>query len=53
MAEERFDLFHYGKKLPTKSDENMEQYNRMSGSLTRKRGNPLKGVDPYPWLATR
>ena len=47
MAEERFDLFHYGKRLHTKRDENAEQYHRMSGSLTSKRGNPLKGVDPY------
>ena len=30
MAEERFDLFHYAKRLPTKRDENMEHYNRMS-----------------------
>ena len=51
MAEERFDLFHYAKRLPTNRDENMEQYNRMSVSLTRKRGNPVKHTDPYPWLA--
>ena len=51
MAEERFDLFHYAKRLPTKRDESTEQYNRMSGLLTRKKGNPLKCTDPYPWLA--
>ena len=51
MAEERFELFHYSKRLPTKRNETAEQYNRMSGSLMRKKGNPMKGVDPYPWLA--
>ena len=51
MAKERFDLFHYAKRLRTKRDENMEQYNRMSGSMTRERRNPLKCTDPYPWLA--
>ena len=51
MAEERFDLFHYAKRSPTNRDKNMGQYNRMSGSLSRERGNPLKHTDPYPWFA--
>ena len=37
MAEERFNLFHYAKRLPTKRDENMEHYNNMSDTLHRKR----------------
>ena len=51
MAEERFDLFHYAKRLPTKRDENMEHYNRMLSSLHRKRGNYMHHTDLYPWLA--
>ena len=51
MAEERFDLFHYAKRLPTKGDENMEHYNRMLGTLHRKRGDHVHCSDPYPWLA--
>ena len=39
IAEERFDLFHYTKKLPTNRDENMECYNIMLGTLHRKRGD--------------
>ena len=31
MAEEKFDLFHYCKRLPSDKSENAEQYNRMSG----------------------
>ena len=49
MAEERFDLFHYAKKLPTKRDGNTEWYNRMSSTLHRKRD--VHHSDPYPWLA--
>ena len=37
MAEEKFDLFHYAKKLPTKRDENTEWYNRMSSTFTKKK----------------
>ena len=51
MAEERFDLFHYAKRLPRKRDENMAQYNRMSGTLHRKRGDHVHHTDPYLWLA--
>ena len=51
MAEERFDLFHYITRLPTKRNENMKQYNRMSGSVTRTRVNTVKSTDPYPWPA--
>ena len=51
MAEERFDWFHYTKRLHTKRDENMEHYNRMSGSLHRERGKPVHCTEPYPWLA--
>ena len=29
MAEERFDLFHYCKRLPSEKNKNAEQYNRM------------------------
>ena len=39
IAEERFDLFHYTKRLPTNRDENMECYNIMLGTLHRKRGD--------------
>ena len=47
MAEERFNLFHYCKRLPSKWDEKAEQYYRMSDSYTRRR----ECTDPYPWLA--
>ena len=48
MAEEKFELFHYAKKLPTKSDEKTEQYNRMSSVSHRKRY--VHHSYPYPWL---
>ena len=53
MAEERFDLFHYCKRLPSQNDENAEQYHRMSGSHRRDRENVPRRehTDPYPWLA--
>ena len=50
-TEERFELIQYAKRLPTKSDENMECYNRMSSTLHRKRGDHVHHSDPYPWLA--
>ena len=49
MAEEKFDLFHYTKKLPTKIDQKTERYNRMSSISQRKRD--VHHSDPYPWLA--
>ena len=36
MAEEKFELFHYTKKLPTKSDEKTEWYNRIPVYHTEK-----------------
>ena len=49
MAEEKFQLFHYTKRPPTKSDEKTEQYHRMSSISPRKRD--VHHSDPYPWLA--
>ena len=53
MAEEKFDLFHYCKRLPSDKTKNAEQYNRMSGTHTREHTNLPKRerTDPYPWLA--
>ena len=53
MAEEKFDLFHYCKRLPSDKTKNAEQYNRMSGTHTREHANLAKRerTDPYPWLA--
>ena len=50
MAEERFNLFHYMKRVPTNREEKMEQYNRLSGILRRKRGDLGNHTDPYTWL---
>ena len=51
MAQERFDLFHYCKKIP--SDKKAEQYNRMSGSQKGGKMNcpRRERTDPYLWLA--
>ena len=49
MAEEKFYLFHYAKKLPTKIDEKTERYNRMLSISQRKRD--VHHSDPFPWLA--
>ena len=49
MAEEKFELFHYVKRLPTRSDEKTERYHRMSNVSHRKR--EVHHSDPYPWLA--
>ena len=53
MAEEKFDLFHYCKRLPSDKSENAEQYNRMSGTHNREHTSlPRRDrTDPYPWLA--
>ena len=53
MAEEKFDLFHYNKRLPSDKSENAEQYNRMSGTHTREHVNlpRRERTDPYSWLA--
>ena len=53
MAEERFDLFHYCKRLPSEKNKNAEQYNRMSGSHKVEKINcpRRERTDPYPWLA--
>ena len=54
MAEGRFDLFHYCKRLPFVKDENAEQYHRMSGSHSQDIANKQRRecTDPYPWLAS-
>ena len=49
MAKEKFELFHYLKRLPTKSDGKTEQYHRMS-SISPRKWN-VHCSDPYPWLA--
>ena len=36
MAEEKFDLFHYCKSLPSKKNKNAEQCNRMLGTHNRE-----------------
>ena len=53
MAEERFDLFHYCKRLHSKKKKNSEQYNRMSGShkVGKMNCSRRERTDPCPWLA--
>ena len=50
MAGEKFNLCHYMKIVPT-SREKTEQYNRLSGIMSRKRGYLGNHADCYPWLA--
>ena len=51
MAEEKFELFHYAKRLPTESDEKTERYHRMSSVSQRKRDStPFRSL---PLASTR
>ena len=47
MAKEKFNLFHYVKRVHTNIGEKMEQYNRLSGILPRKRGDLGKLYRPF------